>query len=51
MIYLNNNVRSKYLNNEYGGLPEVKPIDFESLIKYLKDESFGTLSEIIKASG
>ena len=50
-IYLNNNVRSKYLNNEYGGLPEVKPIDFESLIKYLKDESFGTLSEIIKASG
>lgn len=33
--YLNNNIRNKYLNNEYGGLPQVHPIDFEGLIREL----------------
>lgn len=37
-IYYNNNIRTKYLNNEYGGLPNVKPIDFESLVALLKKE-------------
>ena len=36
-IYLNNNIRTKYLNNEYGGLPNVAPIHFESLIPLLKE--------------
>lgn len=30
--YYNNNIRNKYLNNEYGGLPEIREIDFNSLI-------------------
>jgi AAA15 family ATPase/GTPase len=33
--YLNNNIRNKYLNNEYGGLPQVHPIDFSCLIREL----------------
>ncbi len=33
--YLNNNIRNKYLNNEYGGLPRVQPIDFACLIQEL----------------
>lgn len=33
--YLNNNIRNKYLNNEYGGLPQVHPIDFDCLIHEL----------------
>ena len=33
--YLSNNIRSKYLNNEYGGLPQVQPIDFKDLIREL----------------
>ena len=33
--YVNNNVRNKYLNNEYGGLPQVRPIDFSGLIREL----------------
>ena len=37
-VYLNNNIRTKYLNNEYGGLPNVKPIDFESLVTLLQKE-------------
>ena len=34
-LYLNNNIRNKYLNNEYGGLPEVKPINFDELLHEL----------------
>lgn len=35
--YVNNNVRNKYLNNEYGGLPQVRPIDFACLIRELAE--------------
>ena len=35
-VYLNNNIRNKYLNNEYGGLPSVRPIDFEALVTLLQ---------------
>ena len=35
--YLNNNIRNKYLNNEYGGLPQVQPIDFKYLIRELAE--------------
>jgi AAA15 family ATPase/GTPase len=31
-LYQKNNIRNKYLNNEYSGLPRVNSIDFESLI-------------------
>lgn len=31
--YFNNNIRNKYLNNEYRGLPRVVPIDFSPIIK------------------
>lgn len=31
-LYQNNNIRNKYLNNEYSGLPQINSIDFESLI-------------------
>ena len=34
--YLSNNIRNKYMNNEYGGLPNVTAIDFEQLIKELE---------------
>ena len=30
--YLANNIRNKYLNKEYGGLPEIQEIDFDTLI-------------------
>ena len=30
--FYNNNIRNKYLNNEYGGLPTVKEIDFKRLL-------------------
>lgn len=33
--YASNNIRNKYLNNGYGGLPNVTAIDFKSLIKEL----------------
>ena len=35
--YLNNNIRNKYLNNEYGGLPQIHPIDFACLIRELAE--------------
>ena len=35
--YFNNNVRNKYMNNEYGGLPNVEPLDFEPLIQEISD--------------
>lgn len=31
--YISNNIRNKYLNNEYGGLPEVHEVNYEALIK------------------
>lgn len=34
--FLANNIRSKYLNNEYGGLPTVKRIDFESVLREIE---------------
>ena len=34
--FLSNNIRNKYINNEYGGLPNVTAIDFEKIIKELK---------------
>lgn len=33
--YFNNNLRNKYLNGEYGGLPAVSQIDFSNLIMSL----------------
>ena len=33
--YASNNIRNKYLHDGYGGLPNVKAIDFKSLIKEL----------------
>ncbi len=30
--YLKNNIRNKYLNNDYGGLPKVTPFEFEEII-------------------
>lgn len=35
--YLSNNIRNKYLNNNYGGIPKVKSIDFESIINDIRD--------------
>lgn len=34
--YFNNSIRNKYLNNDYGGIPRVQPIDFEQVINELK---------------
>ena len=34
--YFNNNIRNKYLNNDYGGLPKVTSIDFESIINRIQ---------------
>lgn len=34
--YINNSIRNKYLNNEYGGIPRVQPIDFEQVINELR---------------
>lgn len=36
--YLNNNIRNKYLNKEYDGLPEIKKIDFGALIEKMSSE-------------
>lgn len=36
--YLGNNIRNKYLNNEYRGIPIVKEIKFGDLIQRLKKE-------------
>lgn len=36
--YLGNNIRNKYLNNEYRGIPIVKEIKFADLIQKLKKE-------------
>ena len=36
--YVGNNIRNKYLNNEYNGLPLVEKIDFQELIHYLEKE-------------
>ena len=33
--YASNNIRNKYLNNGYGGLPNVTEINFKSLIDEL----------------
>lgn len=35
--YINNNVRTKYLNNGYGGVPQVSPIKFDQIIKTISD--------------
>lgn len=40
--YFNNNVRNKYLNNDYGGVPRVRPIDFEQVINELKQGQITT---------
>lgn len=34
--YMNNNIRLKYLNCEYGGIPAIKPIDFNDLLRKLE---------------
>ena len=36
--YLSNNIRNKYLNNEYGGLPEIHEVDFQTLLMQLSNE-------------
>lgn len=36
--YLSSNIRNKYLNNEYGGLPEVHEVNFPILITQLSKE-------------
>lgn len=36
--YLNNNIRNKYLNREYDGVPEIREIDFSSLIEKVSSE-------------
>ena len=36
--YLSNNIRNKYLNKEYKGIPEIKEIDFEYLISKIDSE-------------
>lgn len=35
--YVSNNIRNKYLNNHYEGLPKVKEIDFAPIIKNITD--------------
>ncbi len=35
--YANNNIRNKYLNNEYGGIPEVHQIQIEEQVRTLKE--------------
>lgn len=35
--YLSNNVRNKYMNNDYGGRPNVKPIHFEPLVQAISN--------------
>lgn len=36
--YINNNIRNKYLNKEYEGIPEIKEIDFERLLNKMSSE-------------
>ena len=36
--YIGNNIRNKYLNSEYGGLPEGKSIDFSVLLDLISKE-------------
>ena len=36
--YINNNIRNKYFNKEYKGIPEIKEIDFEYLISKIDSE-------------
>lgn len=36
--YLSNNIRNKYLNNEYNGLPKVKEIGFRELLDMISAE-------------
>ena len=36
--FINNSIRNKYLNNEYGGVPRVKPIDFGKVLNELKSD-------------
>ena len=35
--FANNNIRNKYLNNEYGGIPQVRPINIENQINVLQE--------------
>lgn len=35
--FANNNIRNKYLNNEYGGIPQVRPIHIEEQVKVLQE--------------
>ena len=42
--FANNNIRNKYLNGEYGGLPHVRSIDFESLLQLLSRKMTNTES-------
>ena len=35
--YMNNNIRNKYINNEYGGFPKVSPIEIEKQISALQE--------------
>lgn len=34
--YQQNNIRNKYFNNNYGGIPEIKEIGFYDLVESLK---------------
>ncbi len=36
-LYQKNNIRNKYLNNEYEGLPRTTAIDFKALLKRIED--------------
>ena len=35
--FANNNIRNKYLNNAYGGFPEVRPIHIEGQVAALQE--------------
>ena len=37
-IYTTNNIRNKYLNGEYGGLPEIEKVDFQELIMQIVNQ-------------
>lgn len=39
--YINNSIRNKYLHQKYNGVPEIKKIDFENLIKKISSEIKG----------
>ena len=36
--FISNNIRSKYLNNQYEGLPKVAKIEFEPLLELISDQ-------------